>query len=349
MGVFKFSKLCVVALLTTGLFSSVHAQSPKSEGVSAVFGLQDEVATFEPQSGKLSIVTVEGGSLRERVSVNVPGNVWQVTASPTQYLVATGMGRTALDAPVRVLSFTKDLKSSREVFSFSSERAEVPFLKWLSAKGAPSKAGIAFFESKYVTKIGFLSPSEDAPWRFEEVSSLRMGTAVDAHGKLIVVGRPYGDIQGQDGDLALLKDGMRELLPSYRGVRAVRLVGDPDDPSIFVADGWHQNYGQLAQGRVSLLRKDPQTKKYALQIVDKDDAQYGFSKFVDFMIDGKRHVAALGPKQLVIYGPEDIWKRTVVYSRAQEDSMMDMALVKSEENRAWFVVVDKGLQLVSYP
>ncbi|MFN9944510.1 MAG: hypothetical protein ACK56I_34085, partial [bacterium] len=202
--------------------------------------------------------------MQERASTTVQGNVWQVTASPTQYVVATGMGRAALDAPIRVLSFTKDLKSSREVFSLSSERAEVPFLKWLNAKGAPSKVAIAFFESKYITKIGLLEPTENTAWRFEEVSSLRMGTAVDVHGSYMVVGRPYGDIQGQDGDLVLLKDGARELLPSYRGVRAVRLVGDPDDPSIFIGDGWHQNYGQLAQGRVSLLRKDTKTGKYAL-------------------------------------------------------------------------------------
>jgi hypothetical protein len=349
MGALKVCRLCVFALLTLGFLSSAVAQTSKYEGVSVVFGLPDEVAAFDPQSGKLSILTIARDAFQERASTMVQGNVWQVTASPTQYVVATGMGRTALDAPIRVLSFTKDLKNSREVFSFSSERAEVPFLKWLSAKGAASKVAIAFFESKYMTKIGFLTPAENTPWRFEEVSSLRMGTAVDVHGDYVVVGRPYGDIQGQDGDLVLFKDGARELLPSYRGVRAVRLVGDPDDPAVFIADGWHQNYGQLAQGRVSLLRKDTKTGKFALQMVDKDDAQYGFSKFVDFMIDGKRYVAALGPKQVVVYGPEDLWKRSVVYSRAQEDSMMDMALVTSDEKRAWFAVVDKGLRLVSFP
>lgn len=349
MDVFKVCRLCVVALLATGFLSSAVAQAPLYEGVSAVFGLSDEVATFEPQSGKLSILSVVGGSLQERASTTVQGNVWQVTASPTQYVVATGMGRVALDAPIRVLSFTKDLKSSREVFSFSSERAEIPFLKWLDAKGAPSKVAIAFFESKYVTKIGLLEPLESATWRFEEVSSLRMGTAVDVHGSYIVVGRPYGDIQGQDGDLVLLKERERELLPSYRGVRAVRLVGDTDNPSIFIADGWHQNYGQLAQGRVSLLRRDTETGKFALQIIEKDNTQYGFSKFVDFMLDGKRHVAALGPTQIVVYGPEGIWKRTTVYSRAQEDSMMDMALVTNDGSRAWFAVVDKGVRLVSFP
>lgn len=349
MDAFKICRLCVFALLTLGFLSSAVAQTSEYDGVSAVFGLPDEVATFDPQSGKLSILNIARDAFQERASAVVQGNVWQVTASPTQYVVATGMGRTALDAPIRVLSFTKDLKSSREVFSFSSERAEVPFLKWLNAKGSPSKVGLAFFESKYVAKIGFLDPSDKTPWHFEEAASLRMGTAVDVLGSHLVVGRPYGDVQGQDGDLTLFKGGSRELLPSYRGVRAVRMVGDPEDPSIFIADGWHQNYGQFAQGRVSLLRKDAKTGKFALQIVDKDDAQYGFSKFVDFMIDGKRYVAALGPKQVVVYGPEDLWKRSVVYSRAQEDSMMDMALVTSDEKRAWFAIVDKGLRLVSFP
>ncbi len=349
MNVLKTCKLYFVALLLPGLLSNAVAQTSKYDGVTAVFGLLDEVATFDPQSGRLSIMTVARNSLQERASTIVKGNVWQVTASPTQYVIATGMGRAALDAPIRVISVTRDLKNQREVFSFSSERAEIPFLKWLDTKGAQSRVGIAFFESKYITKVGFLTPSADVPWAFAETSSLRMGSAVDVLGETVAVGRPYGDIQGQDGDLSLLKDGVRELLPSYRGVRAVRLVGEPDDPSILIADGWHQNYGQLAQGRVSLLRRDTRTRKYALQIVDKDDTQYGFSKLIDFMINEKRYVAALGPTQVVVYGPEDTWNRSVLYSRSREDSVMDIAFVKNDAGRAWFAIVDKGLQLVSFP
>jgi hypothetical protein len=349
MRIAKLWVFCVACVLITRLISTATAQVPNTGGVSAVFSLPDEVAAFDPQAGKLTIFTVAGDSLKERVSATINGNVWQVTASATRYVVATGMGRTALDAPIRILSFSRDLKNPQEVFSFSSERAEIPFLKWLDAKGAPSKVWVAFFDSKYTTKIGFFLPSVKAPWAFNEVAAVRMGTAVDVIGDLVAVGRPYGDIQGQDGDLLLFKDGARDLLPSYRGVRAVRCIGDPSDPSILIGDGWHQNYGQMAQGRVSLLRRDPNTGRYALQIVDKDDAQYGFSKFVDFMIDAKRYVAALGPKQVVVYGPENIWKRSVAYSRDQEDSMMDMALAKTDGNQAWFAVVDKGLRLVSFP
>jgi hypothetical protein len=349
MFVSRLWALCILVVSVCHPLASAAGQVPNTENVTAVFSLPDEVAAFDAQQGKLTIYTVVGGALQERVSTTVVGNVWQVTASPTQYVIATGMGKNALDAPIRVLSFSRKLEQPRELFSVVSERAEVPFLKWQDAKGAPSKVWIAFFDSKYTTKIGFFNPTQKEPWTFNEVSVLRMGTAVDAFGDLVVVGRPYGDIQGQDGDLLLLKDGQRELLPSYRGVRAVRLIGDPHEPSIFVADGWHQNYGQMAQGRVSLLRKDASTGRYALQIVDKDDGQYGFSKFVEFMIDAKRHVAALGPRQVVVYGPEGVWKRTVVYSREREDSMMDMALVQNDGNRAWIAVVDKGLRLVPFP
>jgi|GEM_PF-2260514 len=342
--------LCVSWLWALQGMVDVAAQAASQfQGVTTVFSVPDGVAAFDPQAGKLSIISVSLDGLQERASTAIQGNVWQVAGSTSEYAVATGMGRSALDAPIRVLAFSSDLKSSREVFAVTSERAEVPFLKWVDHKGSTARVWCAFFDSRYTTKIGYFEIADTERWSFMETATLRMGSAVDVVGSSLVVGRPYGDVQGHDGDLLLLHNGARDLLPSYRGVRAVRFVGNTDDPAIFIADGWHQNYGQIAQGRVSLLRRDKETGRYALQIVDKDDTQYGFSKIVDFTIDTKRYIAALGPKQIVVYGPEGGWRREVIHSRSEEDSLMDMALAKSDGKRAWFVVADKGLRLVTFP
>jgi hypothetical protein len=349
MGRKLFVSLCIgYVLLLHGIVDGAAQAAPQFQGVSAVFSVPDGVAAFDPQAGKLSILSVSAEGLQERASTVIQGNVWQVAATMSEYIVATGIGRSALDAPIRILAFSNDLKRSREVFTVASERAEVPFLKWVNHKGSVSRIWCAFFDSRYTTKIGYFETVDKERWSFKETANVRMGSAVDIFGNIVFVGRPYGDVQGQDGDLLLFQDGARELLPSYRGVRAVRFIGTSDDPVVFIADGWHQNYGQIAQGRVSLLRRDQETGRYALQIIEKDDTQYGFSKFADFTINSKRYIAALGPKQIVIYGPEESWRREVLYSRGEEESLMDMALAKSDGKRAWFIVADKGLRVVSF-
>lgn len=175
---------------------------------------------------------------------------------------------------------------------------------------------------------------------------MRLGDAVDVYGDSVVIGRPYGDVQGQDGDLFLIEKGKETLLPSYRGVRAVALFGEPLAPKIAVGDGWHQNYGQLAQGRLSLLMKDGVTNRYSLTLIDRDSKQYGFSKIVPLVKNGKQHLAALGNKTLVVYGPDPEWSKVDVYTRASEERPFDFVVATTSGSEVEFLVVDGGIRVV---
>ena len=322
--------------------SLADAQLPGTEGVTAVFGLGSRLAAFDPQAGKLTLFEAKGEGLVPGASAAVGENVWQVAETSQGYLVATGVGRYSLSAPIQLRLFSKDLSSSRVVFQPQSERAEVTFLSSVGAK-----VWVAFFDSKYTTKIGFLTPASSGLWPFTEVASLRLGTAVDVRGDLVVVGRPYGDEQGQDGDLLLFRNGARETLPSYRGVRSVRFFGDAARPSIAIGDGWHQNYGQFAQGRLSILSESPSSGRYALELIDRDESQYSFSKIFELPLNGKRHLVALGPKAVDVYGPEGEWKRHQAYSRPAEDTIMDAAPLAADGGKTLLVVADKGLRVVA--
>jgi len=207
---------------------------------------------------------------------------------------------------------------------------------------------ITFFDSKYTTKTGYFLPSKDKAWTFTEQLSFRLGDAVDVVGDTIAVGRPYGEIQGQDGDLAVYVNSTRYEVSTYRGVRAVMILGDSKDPEVLAADGWHQNYGHIAQGRLTLAKRDPVTGRFASQVVDWDHNQYGFSKLSPFSLGGKSYVAALGNKELDIYSPTETWKKTVIYNRTAEDSIFDFAYMGSKGGVASFLILDKGLKLASF-
>lgn len=335
-----FSVLTTLVCIVLQLPLAANAQVPGTERVTAVFALGQRVAAFDPEAGKLMLFEASGQGLAERASATVRENVWQVAETPDGYLVASGVGRYSLSAPIQVRLFSKDLKSSKLVFEPQSERAEVTFLSFVD-----SKAWITFFDTKYTTKTGYLTPTPAGAWSFTEVAALRLGSAVDVRGDRVVIGRPYGDVQGQDGDLLLFRNGKRELLPSYRGVRSVRFIGDAAHPSIVIGDGWHQNYGQMAQGRVSILSEDPTSGRYSLQIIDLDQSQYAFSKIFELSLDGKRYLAVLGPKAVVVYGPEGEWQRREVYSRPAEDTIMDVAPLTSSGGKTLMVVSDKGLRV----
>lgn len=322
------------------------AETLDRAGVTAVFSLpgQPQVAAFNPAQGRLGLFSLRGTDLHEDLAAGVEGSVQQVTRSPQGVLAATGAGKNTLSAPLRVVLFSEKLQQPRTVFEPPTERAEVTQLEWREGK-----LWITFFDSKYTTKTGFLTPTAQGAWSFTEVVSLRLGTAVDVRGDTAVIGRPYGDTQLDDGDLLLVRAGQRQLLPSYRGVRAVRFLGALADSPIMVADGWHQNYGKVAQGRVSLLSRDQTSGRHALQLIDRDETQHSFSKLLDFTLAQRQHVAALGPTRLNVYGPGPAWPKKVAYSRDAEDSLMDLAVVQAGPDRVAFVVVDKGVKVVMYP
>jgi hypothetical protein len=321
------------------------AQVPDTEGITKIFSLTGKVAAYDEARGALRFFGRKGDILVEiGESKRAAAAVWGITEVPQGLLVATGMGRKSLTAETVITLFPGSDGAPVEVFKHSGERSQVPFLRHVDGK-----VWLTYFESKYTTRTGFLDPKGSAPWKFTEVGTFRLGDVTDVAGESVVIGRPYGDLQGQDGDLTMIKNGERSSLPSYRGVRAATFFGGKQAPLIAIADGWHQNYGALAQGRVSILRHDATSGRYALEVIDNDKDQYGFSKLIALTIREKSYLVALGNKAVVLYGPEPEWRRTVVRQIVSTETVTDLALVDHDENSAWIAVVDGGLRLIRLP
>ena len=75
----------------------------------------------------------------------------------------------------------------------------------------------------------------------------------------IYVGRVYGDQPRSDGDLFLYKNGTAaQRIQNFRGIRALAFsdIDEDGNNELMVSDGWHYQYGTMAQARVSLFTSD---------------------------------------------------------------------------------------------
>ena len=75
----------------------------------------------------------------------------------------------------------------------------------------------------------------------------------------VYVGRVYGDEPRSDGDLFLYKNGTPTTkIQNFRGIRALHRsdINSDGTKELMVSDGWHYQYGTMAQARVSLFTTD---------------------------------------------------------------------------------------------
>lgn len=344
--------LGLVCALLLCVAQVVCAEEPDTRGVSEVFALgEGRLAAADPSQRTMRLFTVErsGAGLQEQAPIPIDGTLMAVVPLPDNRVAyATGSLDSTSHVPARV--FAGPLRGSGTqslLFEHSGERNQVAGLRWSN-----SKLWLLFFDSKYFTKVGYLSPAAQAtaPWRFTELSRLRMGDSFDHFGDTLVVGRSYGDQQGEDGDLLLYQQGQMQLLPSYRGVRGIKVFGDSNNPSIVVGDGWHSHYGQVAQGRVSLLRRDTSRARYSLEILDRDRNNYSFDSFFTFTLRGVQRIAAVGNASLIVYSEtaHGEWRKDVVYTATTPNTVLHAALVRVDQSDVLFAVVDGGIKLIRY-
>jgi hypothetical protein len=332
--------IAVAALVAPTWDVAAQSPVPGTEGIVSLFPMTGGVAGFHEEQGALIWFKREGDALTETRRLPVTGHVWGVAEAGDTTYVAVGMGRKDLMAPLRVMALRAS-GSTDVIFEHAGERNQASHLQYQDGK-----LWMTYFDSKYMTRTGYCDVTKRGRCSFVEVVRMRLGDAVDVRGGSVVIGRPYGETQGQDGDLFLVENGKETLLPSYRGVRSVAFFGDAPSLKIAIGDGWHQNYGQLAQGRLSVLAKQPGDSRYSLSLIERDSTQYGFSKIVPFMRGGKRYLAALGNKTLSVYGPEPEWSKKELYTRGAEDSHFDVVSLSATEGEVDFVVLDRGIRIL---
>ena len=184
---------------------------------------------------------------------------------------------------------------------------------------------VAYFDSKYNVTSAVARRTEQG-WQLDKLASIRMATSY-ARGDLdgdgtpeLVVGRVYGDDVGIDGDaFVLAADGSRSKLPSTRGLRSLAVVGR----DVFIADGWHQNYGQ--HGRGLLTRVATIKGGYVAQLLENTPGQYSIERIVPATIDGAPAVVTLGSHYVRVFSlRRDAWRGLTIAGPARDVAVGDL-------------------------
>lgn len=173
----------------------------------------------------------------------------------------------------------------------------------------------SYFESKYYVETAVLK-YQAGDWMVEVLPPERMAMTRDI-GQIgtrkenrMVVGRVYGDELGLLGDAYLLAPERVEL-PAFRGVKKV-VVGDATgrgEQDIYLADGWHFDYGKIARGRLARVYETAGTFSY--ELIEDVKYQYEISqiKLADVDGDGKQEILTRGNRFFSIYQfNQDHWE-----------------------------------------
>ena len=166
-----------------------------------------------------------------------------------ELIVAVGAGKGFRNAPMSLLSIQKDETTTL----------------WTESKGSNQISDIHIFDRK---KIFFVHSHEKGMFAgsFLEEENIRTVAknrlALRMYPKTeneVYVGRVYGDEPRSDGDLFLYKEGTPSVkIKNFRGIRALTLsdINNDGKKELLVSDGWHYQYGTMAQARVSLFTSD---------------------------------------------------------------------------------------------
>jgi hypothetical protein len=241
----------------------------------------------------------------------------------TEILAGWGVTRDFRDAAARVTVHRMQGKQLIEdvVAMPTTERPEVVAIVPLDKQ----ELLVAFYDSKYTVTSTIAKPAEQG-WRRNTVASIRMATSyargdIDGDGKPeLVVGRIYGDDMGIDGDaFVLAPDGTRTMLPTTRGSRALAIAGG----DVYLADGWHQNYGDNARGLLTRVHHD-QTGYHA-QLVEDTAGQYGIERILPATIDGKLVLVTLGSHYVRAFTRDgERWRGLTIAGAARDIAVGDL-------------------------
>ena len=228
--------------------TSAPARVARPPGDVATADDADLVAAFDGDGdGVDELVTVLGSTARwpggEQDLGGAPQRATRGTLDGEEVaLVASGMDRDHKGVPARVWAIGPS--GARVVYERATPRAQIPSLEVIDGR-----LWVAVYADSFLVEGGWVDHGV-----LEVVASGRLAEAQLPVGDQTAVGRVYGDEPRSDGDLTLQPSG--RLLATFRGVRSLELADVNHDgaPDLLVADGWHSNYGQVADGRVLLLR-----------------------------------------------------------------------------------------------
>ncbi len=237
-----------------------------------------------------------------------------------EIIAATGKSGYANDIEIKLFIIKRNAQTWQpyNIFTKASERPYPVFLQIEGDKTIGNKKIIlSFYESKYIVETRAFTMDASGNWQHTTVEKKRMATSRDIgmlpgfNNPVTVVGRPYGDTVGMTGDAYIKLSNREEQLPAFRGVKVIR-IGDLNGDGkneIFAGDGWHQDYGKIARGRIAMI--SPTDTGYHYELIEDVKGQPDIIQIdvQDINGDGRNELVTRGSKYFRVYTKDsNAWK-----------------------------------------
>jgi len=259
--------------------------------------------------------------------------------------LAVGWGETgkhrAAKAKVSLYRLQKGKLVEEIVWAPKTARNEIVAI--LAVKGG---LFLAWFESKYLVKTARATRGAGGAWTLAESAPVRMATSYalgDVDGDRspdVLVGRVYGDARDRDGDAFLQRpDGSRLVIPTTRGVRALVSADSDGDgrEEVFLADGWHQNYGKYARALLTWARLTGAAFQSAP--IEESAGQFSMSKLLAADLDGdhRPEIVAQGSHAVRVFKRRgEAWTGLSVFGLTRDIAVVDGELLAiGDKASAW--------------
>jgi len=263
----------------------------------------------------LRVSTMEG---KELARADAPGGIELLDVADIdgdkRAEILAGFGRTPArrDGSARLSVFRLAGGKLVEEIVLEPKTTRLDVVALLPMALTPPALRYATFLDKYQVEIG-VARRQAKDWKTEPGAQIAMVTAlgqgdVDGDRKAeLVVSRLYGDAPGSDGGaFVLADDGKRTSIPTTRGVRALAVADTDGDgrAEVFLADGWHRDYGHQAQGLLTWARF--RDGAFVSEVIEDTPGQYALDKLVPADVDGDGHVEiiALGSAYVRVFHRE---------------------------------------------
>lgn len=292
----------------------------------------DAIVSFNNQNKTLKLYKENNEKLETVKEITLDHFLWKLclfeSDGEKKIAVALGYGRNDLEAPIKVYLYDKNLENEKLIYEVKSPRSQITFLEQVG-----SQLYINYFNSKYFTVLGSLKQVTNDKWYFSKITDIRLGSNVSIDGENILFARPYKDPDGTDAENILLDKNMNITnIPSFRGARSGIFTDIDNDgkKEILLGDGWHQNYGKLAEPRLSIVKFNEKTKQYDLTMISNIKGQISIEKIIPFKIKNTTFVLTAGEKFVELYEPQNDWKRTRIFENTSSSLDVTYAVLNGK-------------------
>ena len=348
---------------------------------------------FCAHNTQLSVYEMKGKKGKLLWSIQGDGVVYQVLwtqfQGQQQLLIVRGMGKGAMQAPLSLQIVNPLTGQGPVVWTKKTTRNQPLNLHVLQLDSdSDSEYLLAHFVSKYHSEVTLLDgtpAAENPPQLIERARGgrIRMGTSwglldLDDHPGLdLYVGRVYGDVKGEYGDLLYYSSkeqgrfplvdskfiegtaeqpysipafsplNASEVLPTTRGVKHAWVTQVNNRKQLLFADGWVANYGKKA--KALLKRVVWNHGRFSVETVAKSDQEFTFFDLFNLVdpTSQKSLIFVRGNKHLSLLTPQKtgLWTQTRLLSY---QPIVNLAI--GYQSQGWFAYIpqETGVQVRSF-